>query len=291
MPSMSTGQEYGWIAISPNLTPAPNEAFAALSHLPRASELKPKQLDKGQEHFEQDRVCESLLTISAAARLGVAGIVDLSSSYHSTTLIHDHTLFSEVQDAKPEGGLILGTRWGAGLRIKVTVHEAQIDGAVNMAAIAAKASLGKIDASFEIQGLGFCDRAIFQHLPPPGKFDQNTLRLIDGCKKKISEDFLKTKKGLTPLPFMIRVVNPAFFDHPVNRARSFLHGLRGIAYENTLSVALERADRTIDPIAVRSTYELLAQEAADNGPLSKQGIEVARRWLDACGIPWKRADE
>src|ERR1043166_1062434 len=109
-----------WIAIDSTLTDV--GAFAAFSTLPQGSKLKPIPLDPGQPPFGILWQRELQYEFNVAAQLGLASLVDFKTSFKSRTIAYDVVLYSEViTSSVPNGGLIYGTRWGAGLRTKIEV--------------------------------------------------------------------------------------------------------------------------------------------------------------------------
>ena len=265
-----------WIPINPGLT---NGAFSALSHLPRASELKPMELQTGQTHFGTMWEQGSSLSLSAASRLGLSGVVDTSSSYSSHTITYDVALYSEIIDSVPNGGVIYGTRWGAGLRARITVFNLDVSIDLKIGVVAAAASLGLVNASYEIEGMGISDRRLLALLPGPGRFDAKGHAELMGAIRGVVAEVLVPKKDLSPVPFMICVSNAGFFAPPIERARSFLAGVRAVAYKNPLKSVLTDAERALDPIAIETSYRQLCGDLlADSGP-PPESVESAKKWL------------
>ncbi len=271
-----------WIPIDVNLDD--DGAFAALSHLPRAAELKPKPLAPDQEPFGTWWANGSTLSVSVASRLGLSGIVDRSSSFNSTTITYDVALYSEALDSQGNGDIIYGTRWGAGLRARITVRDYQSKTTMSLSSVAAAASLGLVDASYQIEGIGISDPSLLKLLPDPGRFDEKSHGQLMDAVKQVETSILATKQGLTAMPFMIYVANAAFVQEPVDRARSFLFGARALAEKNPLRGALARADQSVDAVAVRTVYQKWADGTPeDHGP-PQAAIDAATSWLQACGL-------
>src|SRR5579871_811233 len=264
-----------WIPIDVNLDK--NGAFTALSHLPRAAELKPKPLAPDQEAFGTWWANGSTLSVSVASRLGLSGIVDQSSSFKSTTITYDVALYSESLDAQGNGDVIYGTRWGAGLRARITVYDFSFKPALSIGTVAAAASLGMVDASYQIEGIGISDPSLLKMLPDPGRFDEKSHGQLMDAVKQVESTILAKKQGLTAMPFMIYVANAAFVQEPIERARSFLFGARAVAQKNDLKSALAKAEESLDTVAIRTAWDHWCPNTPDNHGPPPAGIENATR--------------
>jgi hypothetical protein len=272
-----------WIPINPNLDPG--GAFAALAHLPGGGALKPMPLDAGQDAFGTWWEQSSTLSVSAASRLGISSLVDSSSSMKSQTLTYDVALYGEVIAPVPIGGLIYGTRWGAGIRTRITVFDAESKTNMKLSSVAASTSLGLCNATYQVEGLGITSPSLLGLLPGPGRFDANGHAQLTAAIRAVVDNILKPKQSLTAVPFMIFVSNAAFFANPIERARSFLHGVRSIAWQSDLKGALDKAERILDPIAIRTAYEHLAPGTADTAHPPANSIEQAKAWMRRAGMP------
>jgi hypothetical protein len=273
-----------WIQIDPTLTKA--GAFAALSSLPRADELKPVPADPNATTFGTRFSQGQAYSFSAAAQLGFGSVADASTSFQTRTFAYDLMYYAPGRTDKPNGDLIYGTFWGAGIRVRVEVTNftAKVD--LTLANIAAAASIGLVDASFSVEGLGIADVSIFKLLPPPGRFDDNSLKQILDAMNDVEANILIPKKNLVAVPFMIWVANAQLtFGDPVQRGKTQLFAIRrikdGLEQDKAITAATNAG---LDPLLVETIY---TQWAGTNAGALKPTADAIRRagdWLKTVNL-------
>lgn len=271
-----------WIPVSPDLDS--DGSFAALRRLPNASSLTPVPLDPADDPFGTFYADGTHLDFGVAAQLGLTGIANASTSFKSKTITYDAAMYanSPIQNP-PQGGLIFATRWGAGLRthIYVTDFAAKID--VNLANVAAAASVGLVSASYRVEAFGINDRKVLKAMPPPGRFDEGSYKLILGFVDSVLRQNLIPKEKLVAVPFMIAVDNPAVtFGAPLDRARTALFAMRRIArgVGRADAIGAARTADGIDPIHVETIYTQWARTTAQQPVPSGAMVDRAQAWLD-----------
>lgn len=269
-----------WVPICPTLDK--DGAFSALAHLPDAATLKP--LAAPNDEFQMWWERGDHFSASVAVTLGIAGVVDIASRYSSVVIAYDVALFSETPLGTPPNGFIYGTRWGAGLRTRVTVFNFDVKSDFKLGTIAAAASLGLCEASFHVEGMGISSPEILSYLPGPGRFDEHSHSEIMKAIDKVRKEVLAPKKGLTAVPLMILVPSAAFVSNPIVRAQSFLYGVRGVAYGKSLNFSLEEAGVSYDPIAIRTVYARYCPKAGDDETPGKDSSDQAKDWLKHCRV-------
>jgi hypothetical protein len=273
-----------WVQIDPTLTKG--GAFAALSDLPRGDQLKPVPPDPNATAFGTRRADGDSYNFSAATQLGLGSVADAAASFQTRTYAYDLVYYTPVTTTTPNGDLIFGTWWGAGIRVRLEVTNFRAKVNLNLANIAAAASIGLVDASYSIEGLGIADVSIFKLLPAPGRFDDGSLKKILQAMNNVDKNILMPKKNLVAVPFMIWVANAALtFATPVDRARSQLYALRRIrdGLEQGKAVAAAKKDG-IDPLLVETIYTQWALTTAASPSPSAQAITRAKVWLDRASL-------
>lgn len=121
-----------------------------------------------------------VLTVDAAADLGFA-VGSISGSYQQEVLIHGSARWGDVHD-----GAGNTYRFGVALRALVIVSAANIDGALTLPVIAAKAQLGLVTATGELLVRGY--KGDPGSLPDLSTFD------VDGFNKyRVAVDSLRDK--------------------------------------------------------------------------------------------------
>jgi hypothetical protein len=276
-----------WIQIDPALTPgASGGAFVALASLPRANELKPIPPDPNATAFGIRFDDGSAYNFSAAVQLGLGNIADDSANFKTQTFIHDRAYYAQGVSSAPNGGLIYGTYWGAGMRVRVNVTDYTAKAQLSLANIAAAASIGLVNASFSIEGLGIADLSVFKLLPGPGRFDEDSLKKILQAMQDVEDNLLKPKKNLVAVPFMIFVSNRnVTFGNAIQRGKSQLFAIRRIKEGLQQDEAIAAAARAnVDPIVVETIYSQWARTTAATPKPDADAIRRATDWLKVADL-------
>lgn len=267
-----------WQSISPTLTP--DGAFAALADLPHAAELKPAPLAANQKHFENAQAFLCFAQMSTAMQLGVAGMVDLATAYKSWTLTYDAVLFTETQASPPLGGLVFGTRWGAGFRLNIHMWDVTSKLDLSLPWVAAGVELGLLRTSFEIEGIGFSDRNLFKLLPGPGRFDFDAYKRVLDATEAIKAYLGSNTDNLTPLPLQVLIGAPQL-PSPIANARAILYAAKMIERHVPFSEAWSAASGGgIEKEVLRSTYKQFVKDFTPDKAPTESDAGRAERWLD-----------
>jgi hypothetical protein len=257
--------------------------------MPHSNELKPVPLASGQSQFGTWWKQELQYDFNVAAQLGMASLVDFSTSFKSYIIAYDVVKYSEVVVevvvGSPNGDLIYGTRWGAGIRTKIEVTNFDSKFDLTLGNIAAAASIGLVNACFTVQGLGVSDPKILGLLPGPGRFDEKTHTQIKSAINRVINDVLIPGAGLVSVPFMILVLNSRLtFAGPVLRSRSQLYTIRRIRDGVSETVAVKNAKvSAADETLVLSLYRNWAETTAENPVPNESARRRAKAWLDQVG--------
>ena len=268
-----------WLPIGPELNPSGE--FSALSRLPNGADLKPVPLE-GEAPFGTWLEKGTQLSFSVASQLGITGVANASTSFRSVTFTYDAARYTESGLVNPPlGGLIFGTRWGAGLRahVYVTEFDAKVD--VSLANVAAAASVGLVSASYRVDVFGVKDASLLKDMPSPGRFDQSTYKQLQAFIEAVKNKSQQATNQLVSVPFMIAVDNPTrVFAEPTQRARTALFAMRRIAQGVTRDVALKSAqDLGIDLFFVETIYREWAGTTELDLTPSKSARDEASKWL------------
>jgi hypothetical protein len=273
-----------WIQIDPTLLTS--GAFAALSGLPKGDQMLPVPPDPAATPFGTRYGNGSAYSFSAATQLGIGPVASASATLQTQTYAYDLMYYAPgvMNNPKdqPNGGLILGTWWGAGIRTRVQVMNFDAKVQMTLGTIAAAASIGLVDASFSVEGLGMADVSMFSMLPDPGKFDQNSLKLILRAMVEIEKSVLIPKKNLVAVPFMILVSNAGqSFADPIGRAHAQLFAIRRIRDGIAQDVAIANAvAANLDPATVELVYTKWANTSPGTPVPSPTAVQNAKAWLD-----------
>ncbi|WP_124981010.1 hypothetical protein [Nonlabens xiamenensis] len=226
-----------WQPINPLLKE--DGSFYSLSLEDNAHELKPLQLEEGDNPFSQFKVMQKTLNIQTAAKLGIA-LGSVNGSFKSFVLSYEAMLYTDKITSTPIGGKIYGTRWGAGLRVLLKVSEIKSNADFKFGAIAAAAELGLAKVEYEINGIGISKPSILKSLPGPAEFNFDSYNKILEAAEKVRRYMADNHEELKPEPFQVYVSDE--INNDIYRdARSVIVAARNIISRNSLQEAISNA--------------------------------------------------
>jgi hypothetical protein len=247
-------ENLSWLPVDPSLDE--NGAFAFISGKELGKEgveVKPVEIDLQNYPIGLFKVLQRSYSTKVAANMNI-GSGNFSGNYNSFVFLYEAMVYSERIVETPIGDLVYGTRWGAGLRISLTVQDISSNGKVNFGALAANSELGKLNVEYEINGIGINKPEILDVLPGPDKFDTKSyneiLNAVDVVKKYMADN----KDDLEPQPFQIFVADERNQSTNIfDESKSVYFAIQNIRKRNSLKTALENNSGFLKSI-IRSTY-------------------------------------
>jgi len=268
-----------WLPISPYLTP--NGAFHAFRGHSKAAELKPVELGPGEEPFVNFWAKEVGMKAWQSMELGIGNVASFAESLRVTKVVFDAMYYREKTLAEPDGGYIVGTRWGAGFRLMVTVTEFNCKVGIDLRSVAVSTELGLCRSSFEITGYGLGNPALLALFPLPGRFDGATLGKIQAAAVALRDRYSKDAREdhrdeLEAVPMQVLLQEPLYAD-PMEVARVRIAIARMVANRTAMKDAIAAAARWGMP--EKLVLEVYSRFAAEPEP-SRPAARRARDWLD-----------
>lgn len=244
MPNLS------WFPINPTLTET--GSFSAFSYEENGTELKPVSLGDGDTQFTSTDVFQNSYSKEAASNLGIGGN-SLEGDYNSRIFSYELMTFSEKTTQSPIGGKIYGTRWGAGVRLFISISELKSSVSFKFGAIAASAELGLLKAEYRINIIGIKNPAIIKLLPTVGDFDFQTYKKIQDGVDAIKIFMADNPTSLLSVPFQV------FISDEINKdifldSRAIIFAMRNIVQGNSLDVTIKNANNKYNISAIKSSY-------------------------------------
>ncbi|HOX57896.1 MAG TPA: hypothetical protein PLC99_13495 [Verrucomicrobiota bacterium] len=260
--------ELAWYPVAPDLTP--NGAFVSLAGFPNAEKLKPVPLREDMKPFNKWRDEADNTSMRVAASLGVAGFGSLETDVDHQQYIFNYVAFEEHSlagtEAEPVGGLVWGTKWGAGLRVKLRILTTTSHASLGLPQIATQIELGSLQASFEAETFGIPDPRLAAGLPGPGRLGKAALKDLLKVADRIKKDADNNNTGdWSALPFRVQLPRSAFEDRVYEAlSTSFAaHQIkRGVSYANAVEAARKR--RHGSWLAVHQLYQRLGIKLDDS---------------------------
>lgn len=269
-----------WYPIAPDLMKATG-AFASLQNFPRAAELKPvplraekQPLNKWDEwyHGHSSRV---------TFKLGVGGVFNAGVDAEGHTISYQATWFEDEElDGGPHGGLLHGTRWGAGIRLLIRISTMEASAELDLSSLAAQSQLGRVQATFTVEVFGVKDPSVVKLLPGPGRLDLSVIENFRMAATHIK--LLKDGDALYSVPFEV-LAPPAFFQTPIYDALSLMFAAsrieKGVSYSDAIADAYGRMAAKVSPLKVHELYQRWGAPL-DGSPPSRALRTKAANFLD-----------
>jgi len=255
-------------------------AFLALSFMPHPARMKPVPLGQGESAFSGFRVMQNSLGASLAARLGVASIFSGSLEADSVAFLYEAMLYTEKFASREVGQEIIGTRWGAGLRLALRVSGLKTAASLGLGIVAANVQIGLARATYELIGIGLSQPGILSALPDPGDFDFNSYHKVLEATKAVKEYMANNLGQLVAKPFAVSLSKP-FEQQNLENSQSVVFAMLRLFRKKTLKEALaEISGRAISPDVVKETYgsfgNICDETIRPDGSLSSR----AQKWLN-----------
>lgn len=266
---------YSWMPVAPDLNKG--GAFISLSHLKKAKELKPLHLGANDENFTQFKVFQKQFSANAASELGIAPVGSGSGSFKSYVFMYEAMLFSDKITDTALGGMIYGTRWGAGLRVSLKVSEIKSDFKVGFGTIAASSEVGLSKVEFEISGIGITDASILKALPGPGDFNYDSYDKILKAAERVKRFMADNHEKLSPKPFQI-LITDASLSSNLDKSKSVLYAVKSIEKKISLADALSNSPQLNSDI-IEGVYHEFEIKNVNTKP-SNEDRREAREWLN-----------
>jgi hypothetical protein len=252
-----------WYPISPRLTK--EGAFEAFADLPNGKDMKPVPLAPNQRQFADFKVHFTSVRMETASRLGIASIVNLTSSANTLMMTYDAMRYTETS---------------AGFRVMITIWDLQAKLDAQPGIIASGVELGLVNASFEIIGFGFSNGDIFKDLPGPGRFDRSNYNRIAKAADTINGYLQKSADTLKPQPLQV-FMSPPRVQSPLASSQAALFAAQQIKAGKTCTAALlvNKVKSRFNEDAIRAVYQQLMSGDAEGALPSSEDKDRAKDWL------------
>ncbi|HEV7333094.1 MAG TPA: hypothetical protein VGN63_18815 [Flavisolibacter sp.] len=228
---------------------------------------------------------EYKLSYSVSTKLELAAIGGVETNMGSTTFIHDSIIYRLSRHPIENGSdIIKGTWWGYGMRLKVTVKNAQFGVQAKWLSVAAAAQLGYLDAEFEIESIGLADTELFSLLPAPTDLNLSTYKEILAAGDKIRAYAHGSDPAgviYKPLRIIVDLPDEESFD-PLADDKALIFVYQQVSDRKKLRDARQKALKSnINPELVSRFYKEVFTIVSDDEKPSRAQRDEAQDWLEA----------
>jgi len=240
---------------------------------------KPAGLQLSTYHFSPAEI-----SLDLAVNISVGGIFSGSLDYSDHAFVLDAMLTADVTVPDDGTRLIVGTRYGTGLRILFRVSNVKSDVNLQWSVIGAAAQLGYLDASYQMLVYGL-DAApalsmLLDQFGKAGSLDAQTFASLQkSLQTEVSKQLLANRATLsaTALPIAVLFSRPVASNR-VDVAQSVLYAVRQIGRGLSLTQALNQGT-SFSAAAVKTVWSEMVGDVQPGDAPSDDARRRAADWL------------
>lgn len=236
--------------------------------------------------IQDTRISNQEIDVTLAGNLNLGNIFSGSVSANDVGYWLDAMAYSDQyeQSATP-GGVMLGSRFGYGLRIMFRVRQLSPKASLNYGLIGASLDAGFAQASYEIDAFGFGAQAsqamstILNGVASSGpSLTGDTFYKLNSSILKNLVTYLRNNQGTLQPVRVATLVTTALPGASLDTSHAVLFAMRQIRSGKSLQAALNSA-RDLDSTSIRLAYANILGYAALNTEPSAANRNSADRWL------------
>ncbi|MTB53925.1 hypothetical protein [Lewinella sp. W8] len=269
------------------VNPAITKNGSLLSLIPKFGEERAKVVPLEETNndliFVNFNVVQESISTSVAATIKLSPIFGGDIKYNDKAYYLDAIAYVDKYDKViSEDRVVYATRWGVGIRIVLKLTNLDVNFQLSLNSIGAAVELGKVNARYEIQGLGLgIDglNIVLSKLSPVDDFTYDTYLAI---KKKVipelSKYIAKNKETLIPQPIAVEINEPLSVSN-LYKGKTVAFTVKQIARGKSLEECLRSNSDLYDEDIILDVYEEMVGKVKKTDTPSDDAVSRARNWL------------
>lgn len=257
-------------AVSP--TVLKNTATATALEASAAPEASP---------FTSFRVSQDFFTGESAFTSQIGRFSDASSASKGVVVVYEAMMLTDQEETRSIEGVLWSVRYGAGIRLEITVKEIKSDMKFDAYAVALNASINNTQAEYEVKLIGIdAERLKNVSIPGIGEFNYESYEKLMVTVDAVKQYMVSDGARLTPSLSHVRVGKaPGAVD--LREAQSVIFGVQRVARGTSLVNALvEAQEQQLNPNVIRAVYLELASGGSEQDGPDKEARRRAETWLN-----------
>jgi len=267
----------GMIPISSSESVAPavlkNTATAAGTlEAPAATQASP---------FTSFRVSQEFFTGESAFTSQIGRFSDASSAARGAVVVYEAMMLTDQEDTRDIEGVLWSVRYGAGIRLEITVKDIKSDMKFDVYSVALNASIKNTQAEYEVKLIGIdAERLQGVSIPGIGDFNYESYEKLIATVDAVKQYMVSDGAQLTPSLSHVRVGRaPGSVD--LREAQSVIFGVQRVARGTSLVDALvEAQEHHLNANVIRAVYLELAGGGSEQEDPDKEARRRAETWLN-----------
>ena len=258
-------------AVAPAVLKNTSTASAALE-APAATQASP---------FTSFRVSQEFFTGESAFTSQIGRFSDASSASKGAVVVYEAMMLTDQEETRNIEGVLWSVRYGAGIRLEITVKEIKSEMKFDAYSVALNASINNTQAEYEVKLIGIdADRLKGVSIPGIGEFNYESYEKLMVTVDAVKQYMVSEGAQLTPSLSHVRVGKaPGAVD--LREAQSVIFGVQRVARGTALASALVDAqEQQLNANVIRAVYLELAGGSSDQAEPDKEARRRAETWLN-----------
>lgn len=236
--------------------------------------------------IQDTRVSNQQIDVTVAGNLNISSIFTGSVSASDVGYWLDAMAYSDRYEETPApDGLILGNRFGYGLRLMFRVRQLSPKASLNYGLIGASVDAGFAQASYEIDAFGFGAKAnqalaaILEGVASAGtSLTGDTFYKLNSSILKNLSAYIEANQATMQPVRVATFVKPTLSGDSLDISLAVLYAMRQIRAGNTLQDALNSSG-SLDSTGIRLAYANILGDASPTTVPSDANCSAADQWL------------
>jgi hypothetical protein len=231
--------------------------------------------------FTSFRVSQDFFTGEQAFTSSVGKFSDASSASKGAVVVYEAMMLTDQEETRIIEGVRWSVRYGAGIRLEITVKEIKANMRFDAYAIALNASINNTQAEYEVKLIGLdAERLKGVSIPGIGEFNYDSYEKLIATVEAVRQYMVSDGAQMTPSLSHVRVGKaPGAVD--LREAQSVIFGVQKVARGTELQSALADAqERQLSANVIRAVYQELAGMGSEQDGPDKEARRRAESWLE-----------
>jgi hypothetical protein len=231
--------------------------------------------------FTSFRVSQEFFTGESAFTSQIGRFSDASSAARGAVVVYEAMMLTDQEDTRDIEGVLWSVRYGAGIRLEITVKDIKSDMKFDVYSVALNASIKNTQAEYEVKLIGIdAERLQGVSIPGIGDFNYESYEKLIATVDAVKQYMVSDGAQLTPSLSHVRVGRaPGSVD--LREAQSVIFGVQRVARGTSLVDALvEAQEHHLNANVIRAVYLELAGGGSEQEDPDKEARRRAETWLN-----------
>lgn len=258
-----------------------NEALSptVLKHTKEATELEPAAAPKASA-FTNFRVSQDFFTGESAFTSQIGSFSNASDAAKGAVVVYEAMMLTDQEETRAIEGVLWSVRYGAGIRLEITIKETKSDMKLDAYAVALNATINNAQAEYEVKLIGLDpDKLEGVSIPGIGEFNYESYEKLMATVDAVKQYMVSDGAVLTPSLSHVRIGKaPGAVD--LRESQSVIFGVQKLARGMKLVDAVtDGQEQQLNPNVIRAVYAELASNINDQQSPDKEARRRAETWL------------